>query len=100
MNRGDFIAVYMPQTLRSVGGGAFQVVNKTGMALGTVSTTVASGLKFTIPTDVMNRLNADGLVTSTAISLFNKQLDPSASDANMSRYLWIIERLGKAQVSD
>lgn len=100
MNRGDFGAVYLPHSLKLAANGTCRVVNKTGSALGTVATLAAAGLRFAIPADVMSQLSADGLVTASSIDLYNETLKPTASTANMTRYLSILQRLVPVPVTD
>ena len=100
MNRGDFVAVYLPKRLHVGSGGTYTVVNRGGNALGTVTATTVTGFSFEIPKSVLDQLASDGLVTSTTIDLFDDARNPTASTANMSRYLALLQQLAPAAVSD
>ena len=90
----------MPKTFRIVAPGRFQALNGTGFALGTFSGAVPAALNIAIPPDVMDQLKSEGLVTATAIDLYNTALDPLSSSANLSRYLSLMQRLAPADVND
>jgi len=100
MNRGDFGAVYLPHSLKAAANGTYRVVNKAGAALGTVSAMAVSSLRFAVPADVLSQLSADGLVAAGSIDLYNEALKPTASPANMNRYLAILQKLVPVPVSD
>jgi hypothetical protein len=100
MNRGDFGHTHLPKTLRIVPGGKFQVVNASDAALGTFAGAVPTGLTIAIPTDVMDQLKNEGLVTAGAVALYNAALDPLTSFANMSRYLSLLQRMSPSEVTD
>ena len=100
MNRGDFGHTHMPKTFRIASPGRFQVTNLPGFALGTFSGAVPAALSVAIPSDVLDQLKAEGLVTATTIDLYNTALDPLSSPANLSRYLSLLQRLAPADVND
>ena len=106
MNRGDFGHTYMPKTFRIVALGKYQAVNGVtsaggaGFALGTFSAPAPAALTITFPQDVIDQLKADGLVTPTAIALYDTALDPMSSSANLQRYLSLLQRLAPADVHD
>lgn len=100
MNRGDFGAVYLPKRLTVVTANTYQVANATDCPLGSVSASMISTLTFTIPKAVIDQLTSEGLVTATTIDLYNAALSPTASSANMNRYLALLQQLIPVQVSD
>lgn len=100
MNRGDFGHTHLPKTLRIVSAGKFQVVNAEDAALGTFAGAVPAALTIAIPSDVLDQLKDDGLVTAGAVALYNTALDPLTSFSNMTRYLSLLQRLAAADVND
>ena len=107
MNRGDFGPVHLPKMLKIVAPGCYQILNGcgtspgvAGFALGTFATSPPPALYFTIPPDVMTQLKNEGLVSESAIALYDDDRDPFESAANMPRYLALLQRLATVQVSD
>jgi hypothetical protein len=109
MNRGDFIAVHLPKSLRIAANGRYQVVNgfaqsttthAAGFALGSFSGAAPAALNIAIPPAVMTQLTREKLVTATSIDLYDDARDPLKSATNMTRYLALLQALAPASVDD
>jgi hypothetical protein len=99
MNRGEFGHIHLPKTLSVVSAGKYQVVNASGVQLATFAGAAPMGLTIAIPQDVMDQLKSEGLVSPTAINLYDAALDPLSSSANLSRYLSLLQRLAPVEVT-
>lgn len=96
MNRGDFVGTCMPYSLKLTGmPNRYSILTAEEVDKGAAG---PAAVEFSVPAELLAKFQAEGLVKHDCILLYDDDLYPTASDANMKRYQDVLHKLSRVTV--
>ena len=97
MNKGDFVGTCLPHSFKlSSLPNHYSMLTAAEADKGEPGSAIMS---FTVPAGLLAQLKADNLVNAERILLYDANCYPTDSDANMKRYLDILQQLSALTVT-